>query len=96
MIRYNHQVLIESGYGTIESYCAISKDGVGMICMNPCENGEVGAAKPIDSAPEPHESAIVWTFQNIESLDVNIKIFNELRDMMEKYSKGELDFEEAT
>lgn len=96
MIKYNHQVLIESGNGTVESYVAISEDGVGMVCVNPCEPRPIGEATPSDTAPAPNESAVIWAFKNIESLDVSIKVFNELRDMMVKYQNGELDFKEAT
>jgi hypothetical protein len=95
MIRHNHQVLIESGNGSVESYVAISEDGVGMVCINECEPGPIGHRRSTEVAAAPNDSAIIWAFKNIESLDVSIKVFNELRELMLKYQNGELDFEEA-
>lgn len=96
IVHGKRQVFIESGNGTVESYWSITEDGIGVICLNEGEKSEIGICKPIDGSPEPCDSAVVWAFKNIESLDVSIKVFNELREMMVKYQNGELDFKEAT
>lgn len=81
------QVIIEGGDATCKLTVGLDDKGVGIACVDSCEPGEIGDRGSILEDFNPQESAVVWLFKNIESLDVVIRGLNKIRSDMEAFEK---------
>lgn len=98
MINVSNQTHAAFGYGDIlvgSFLCSNdNKDCIGVFTLNNSDKAyEIGAVAEHPKDADPFDVPVIFTFENIKSLDVVIQHLTHLRSDMEAWENG--DFEET-